>query len=498
MKRVSSGLSPVISVDRKAPTPLHKQIYDAFRAMIVKRHLRAGQQVPSTRFLASELKISRIPVLTAYDQLLAEGYFETRSGAGTFVCSSLPDLLTSSAPVNTHAPAVHSGARSVAKRASLLRHYETIPWLRGLGAFSMSQLAYDQFPSQVWSKLVMRHCRDPQPNTLHYPSPQGSEQLREAICTYLSTARAVRCHPRQVMVVSGSQQAIEISARVLLDVGSSVWVEEPGYWLTRRALRLAGCRLIPVPVDSEGLNVAAGIKQCRKARAAYVAPSHQFPLGSTMSASRRLQLLNWAQSSGAWIIEDDYDSEYRYTSMPIASLQGLDSNSRVIYIGTFSKVLFPSIRMGYVVIPPDLVNPFIAVRQVMDIAPSHLYQAVLTDFIREGHFGRHIRRMRLLYDEQRAALVESIREQFGSSLRVVGSEAGMHLVLELPRGFRDTRVAESAAREKLWLTPLSTSYLGEPSRQGLVLGFGSTPAADIPPAVRHLKSVLQAQGKLAV
>jgi GntR family transcriptional regulator/MocR family aminotransferase len=292
------------------------------------------------------------------------------------------------------------------------------------------------------------------------------------------------------MIVAGSQQALEITTRVLLDDRSAAWVEEPGYWLTRQVLTAAGCRLLPIPVDSEGLDVALGIKKCRKAKAAFVAPSHQYPLGATMSASRRLQLLEWAQSSGAWVVEDDYDSEYRYGNMPIASLQGLDHNSRVIYIGTFSKTLFPSLRLGYIVIPQDLVDRFAAVRYAMDIAPPHFFQAVLTDFMNEGHFARHIRRMRQLYAQRRSALVDELQREFGSVLDIMGSEAGMHLAVILPKGFHDQEVATRAARDKLWLAPLSPAYLGETPRHGFILGFGNTRAEEMPKAVRHLKSLL--------
>jgi GntR family transcriptional regulator / MocR family aminotransferase len=303
----------------------------------------------------------------------------------------------------------------------------------------------------------------------------------------------LHCEARQIMIVSGSQQALEISARVLLDPGNRVWVEDPGYSLSRDVLAINGCHLVPVPVDREGLNVAAGVKRCRKARAALVTPSHQFPLGATMSASRRLQLLDWAQSSGSWIIEDDYDSEYRYENLPIASLQGLDPNSRVIYIGTFSKVLFPSLRLGYVVIPPDLVDRFLVIRRAMDLGPPSFYQAVLADFIGEGHFARHIRRMRVLYKERRSALVNSIRTELGSRVEVLGSEAGMHLAVTLPDGSCDLEIAEKAARQKLWIWPLSPSYMGELSRPGFILGFASTGVAEIPRAVRKLSSFLQAK-----
>jgi GntR family transcriptional regulator / MocR family aminotransferase len=490
MKRVTSALSPVITVDRTCAQPLHKQIYDAFRAAIVSGNLGARQRVPSTRVLAAELQISRIPVLNAYAQLLAEGYFEARKGAGTFICASLPDQYASSEPTEQSAPSGKTGARSVSQRVALLTPYESLPWLRSSGPFSISQSAFDQFPFQVWSRLVMRNCRGLRSSDLEYVAPLGVESLREAICAYLATARAVRCDPRQVMIVNGSQHALAITTRVLLEDRNLVWVEEPGYWLARRVLTAAGCRLVPVPVDQEGLQVDQGIKIGRKAKGAFVAPSHHYPLGVTMSASRRLQLLDWAESTGAWIVEDDYDSEYRYGSMPVASLQGLDHNSRVIYIGTFSKTLFPSLRIGYVVIPPDLVERFIAVRYGMDIGPPHFLQAVLADFMQEGHFARHIRRMRQLYGQRRTALVSAIQREFASELQIVGAEAGMYLAVILKNGACDQEVASRAAQQGLWTQPLSPAYFGEPRSQGLVLGFGSTPAEEMPKAVRRLRSVV--------
>jgi GntR family transcriptional regulator / MocR family aminotransferase len=493
MKKVPTALSPVIAVDRKASRPLHKQIYDAYRSMIVARNFGAGQQIPSTRALATELRISRIPVLTAYSQLLAEGYFEARPGAGTFVCSSLPDQMTLGDRGLGRSADVRSGTRSLSRRAMVLPPYERLPWARGLGAFNVSQPAFDQFPLQIWSRIVMRHCRSPHASGLHYGGPLGLERLRLAICTYLRTARAVRCDPHQVMIVTGSQQALEITTRVLLDDRSAAWVEEPGYWLTRQVLTAAGCRLVPIPVDNEGLDVAFGVKKCNKAKAAFVAPSHQYPLGATMSASRRLQLLEWAQSSGSWVIEDDYDSEYRYGNMPIASLQGLDRNSRVIYIGTFSKTLFPSLRLGYLVIPADLVDRFAAVRYAMDISPPNFFQAVLTDFMNEGHFARHIRRMRQLYAQRRSALVDALQREFGSALEILGSEAGMHLAVILPKGLRDLEIAVRAASEKLYLWPLSPAYLGDSPRQGFILGFGNTSVEEMPKAVRQLKKLLSSK-----
>lgn len=491
MVKVSEAIAPVIAVDRKASDPLHKQIYDGFRLAIVCGNLRPAQRVPSSRALGQELRISRIPVLNAYAQLLAEGYFESRTGAGTFVSQSLPENLTDCRNGIAQAPASESGPRPVARPAPLgSPGLDRPPWVGGWGAFSVHQPAFDHFPFPVWSSLIARHSRNPRFSVIHNTDPLGLLSFREAICAYLRTARAVHCEPSQVMVVSGSQQALEISARVLLGKGNSIWFEEPGYRLARAVFESAGCRLVTVPVDDDGMMVSAGIKRAPKARAAYVTPSHQYPLGSTMSAGRRMQLLNWAQSAGSWIIEDDYDSEYRFESAPISSLQGLDRNDRVIYIGTFSKVLFPSLRLGYLVIPPDLVGHFCAVRSAMDIFPPYLYQETLTDFMRDGHFARHIRKMRLLYSERRTALVKSLENQFGAELKIHGTQAGMHLTVTLPSGLRDREIATKAAAVGLWLWPLSSSYMGKTPGQGLILGFGNTPAAEMPRAVSQLQTVL--------
>lgn len=493
VKRVASDISPIIAIDRNRSKALHRQIYEAYRRAILDRTLRPGQRVPSTRMLAADLHISRIPVLNAYSQLLAEGYFQSRVGAGTVVCNSLPDQI---AAVPQHKPraAARNGlaSRAPARRSFVLDYSETVPWQRGWGPFGCSQVALDQFPFHVWNSLIARHCRNSSAGFFDYGNPLGARELREAISDYVRTARGVRCEADQIMIVSGSQQAVEITTRVLLDPGSPVWMEEPGYRFARNVFKFHGCKIVPVPVDNEGLNVAAGIKQCRTARAAFVTPSHQYPLGLAMSASRRLQLLEWAERFGSWIIEDDYDSEYRYESLPILSLQGMDETARVVYIGTFSKVLFPSLRLGYLVIPPDLVEHFVAARFSIDISPAIFHQLVLADFIREGHFSRHLRRMRLLYGQRRATLIESIRSELGSRAEITGSEAGMHLALTV-RGIRDREIAALAARQKLWLAPLSSSYLHTPCRTGFILGFGSTSAEQIPKAVGRLRDLVISQ-----
>src|SRR5579862_4505391 len=492
MARVASGILPVIAIDRRAPMPLYQQIYSGFRSAIVGGNLHPGQRIPSTRLLAVELGVSRFPVLNAYAQLLAEGYFESQVGAGTVISTSIPDQIPRVAPSAVGSKVSFQGPRRVARRTSLLPRTEVKPGQRGSAAFRVGQVAFEQFPRKVWSNLVARNCRNMDAGSTHYRSPMGSEAFRQTIARYLRTARSVRCDASQIMIVNGSQQALEITARVLLNPGDRVWMEEPCYWLARSVFALAGCRLVPVPVDEQGLSVEAGIKLSRKARAAFVTPSHQFPLGVTMSASRRFQLLEWAHNTGSWVIEDDYDSEYRFESLPIASLQGLDDNARVIYIGTFSKVLFPSLRLGYIVIPPDLVERFISVRLIMDIAPPDFFQHVVADFMDEGHFARHLRRMRVLYREQRSALVKCLGEQLGTMVQVLGSEAGLHLpvAMKSSRGMSDVEIAERAACQNLWLWPLSPYYAGKPSRSGFVLGFGGTRVEEIPPAVNVLRKLL--------
>jgi GntR family transcriptional regulator/MocR family aminotransferase len=482
------GIPPLITVDRKSAIPLYQQIYDSFRAKIMNGELRPGEAAPSTRELARELRISRLPVLNAYAQLVAEGHFETRMGSGTFVARTirLPARSESTTRSGTAAR-----LKSICAKAKAVPKFERPSWAERLGPFQVGQPELKSFPVHIWSRLLSRYSRELRVSALQYGSPMGLESLRELLAAYLRTSRGVRCGSEQIMIVNGSQQALDLVTRVLLDPGAAAWVEEPGYWLVHHVLASAGCKAVPVPVDLEGLNVAAGIKLKAKAKVAFVAPSHQYPLGVTMSATRRFQLLEWAHKAGSWIVEDDYDSEYRYDTMPIASLQGLDVNSRVIYTGTLSKVLFPALRLGYMVIPEDLVERFTAVRQAIDICPSHAAQAVLAAFIREGHFARHIRNMRKLYEDRRRVLIGEIEAQFGSSYQIMGAAAGMHMALLFGTEICDTRVATAAAERKLLVSPLSLSYIGRTARQGLVLGFGNSPSTQIPGAVRLLKDVIR-------
>ncbi len=499
MKTVAASFVPPIALGPRANSPLYLQLYEWFRGAIIAGQMRPRQRVPATRTLAAELKISRITVLNAYEQLLAEGYFEARVGAGTCVAGSIPDEPPSPATgkarnlqlppkFNTQLP-----ARRISRRGVALTELPAQSWLNVLGAFRVSLPALDHFPMGVWSKLMARHGRHSAAGIMAYGDAMGYQPLREAIAEYLGAFRAVRCDASQILVTTGSQQGLQLAAQVLVDPHDRVLMEDPGYPSARQAFRAAGAELIPVPVDQEGLNMAAlPALSCRgeNVRAVYITPSHQYPLGMTMGATRRMLLLNWAVLTGAWIIEDDYDSEYRFDSRPIASLQGLDTNAKVIYVGTFSKVMFPALRVGYLVVPKDLVSAFSAARDAADVFSATLYQAVLTDFIREGHFARHIRRMRMLYMERRRTLTEEIHSQMAGRLEVIGAEAGMHLTALLPRGSDDVAISKRAAANGVSATPLSTCYMTPQSRGGLIMGYGGVNAQQIRTGIRKLRNCL--------
>ena len=350
--------------------------------------------------------------------------------------------------------------------------------------------AMDHFPTAAWAKLVNRHARHAAISDMVYAGPMGYPPLREAIAEYLATVRAVRCDASQIIITTGSQQGLQLCAHALLEAKDHVWMEDPGYPGARQALHTVGAQIVPVPVDDEGLHVDAAIRLSRHARAAYISPSHQFPLGVTMSASRRMQLLNWAARTGAWIIEDDYDSEYRFGGRPLASLQGMDGDDRVIYVGTFSKVMFPALRMGYIVVPKDLISAFAAVRDAFDTFSPTLYQAALTDFIRDGQFARHIRRMRALYLERRMALLDAIDHCMDGKLEVIGTHAGMQLAALLPRGIDDVALSIQTAKLGVSTRPLSICYARPPRRGGVILGYSGASVQEIREGVRKLRSCL--------
>jgi len=499
MPQVSSDFLRV-TVDSRKKNPIYLQLYEWFRNAIVGGRLRPGQRLPSTRGLAAELGVSRISVFNAYEQLQAEGYLDTFVGAGTHVAKSIPDEAVAIKVVTGQKGSVVGGRprlRRLSDRGTAWKHVPAQSWLDNLGPFRVSLPALNHFPIELWSKLVSARCSNSPIAAMAYGDAKGYLPFREAVAEYLNTVRGVRCHPSQILVTTGSQQGLQISAQVLLNPGDRLLLEEPGYPGARYAFATAGFRLVPIRVDRDGISVEEITRKGRNARAVYVTPSHQYPMGVTMSAARRMLLLNWATRSGAWIIEDDYDSEYRFESRPIASLQGLDTDERVIYVGTFNKVMFPALRLGYVVVPTDLVSAFSAARDAADIFSATLYQAALTDFIREGHFARHIRRMRVLYMSRRKALVDAIQRGTGEILEVVGSEAGMHLVALLPPGMDDVGVSREAANRGISAMPLSVCFTTKPARGGLILGYGGVNNKQIREGVEKLRmSILSRKGDI--
>lgn len=486
MKHLRAGFLPAIRLDPAASTPLRRQLCEWFRRAIADGRLASGQRVPSSRSLAAELKVSRLTVVCAYEQLEAEGYLQTFRGAGTCIAASIPELLRPGAARTGAAERRARGTRRTAKRAKQLLSMPEDPQPTTAAAFRVSLPALDHFPRRTWSRLISRHARSASIRDMAYGDPMGEPEFRAAIAEYLGAVRAVRCDASQIMVTSGSQQAVQVALRTLLDAGDPVWVEEPGYPGTHRALVESGCEPVPVPIDDEGLDVEEGTRRRPSARAAYVTPSHQYPLGMTLSAGRRIQLLNWAQRADAWIIEDDYDSEYRFGAEPITSLQGLDSDDRVIYIGTFSKVLFPALRMGYLVLPKDLIPAFRAVRDAVDIFPPVLYQRALTDFIRDGGFARHIRKMRTLYAVRRQRMVGALERSFGDAVEIASAAAGLHLVVRLPKSIDDKSAAARAMAAGIACMPLSACCLESPHLGGLILGYGGVAVEGIDDAVRKL------------
>jgi GntR family transcriptional regulator/MocR family aminotransferase len=398
---------PAISLERESPVPLYKQLYETIREAILSGTLSKGLRLPSTRLLAAELRVSRNIVVIAFEQLLAEGYIQSKTGAGTFVTKTLPDEVLQVSG--------HSGGatRSLSERGRMIRKLASfvVPPDAKLryAPFRYGLPALDNLPLELWGRLLARYCRKASAEIAVHGDPAGLRRLREAIGSYAGVARGVRCHADQVIIVNGSQQAIDLAARVLADPGDVAIIEDPGYVGARSALQAAGSKIAPLKVGKDGLCVDLLAKKELKAKLVYVTPSHQFPLGVVLSLANRLELLDWATQNGAWILEDDFDSEYRYESKPIPALQGLDRNGRVIYFGTFSKVLFPSLRLGYLIVPDDLLDSFVAARWISDRCSPLVEQSALADFISEGHFASHIRRMRALYMERRTVMVATIR-----------------------------------------------------------------------------------------
>lgn len=449
-----------LNLDPHSSLPLHQQLYEELRRAILSGRLLPRQKVPSTRSLAKSLGISRTTVTQSYDQLLSEGYLEAIVGSGTYVCARLPDDLlhstsTTVEPNSTPLPIQlsHYGDRLGQTPFTLQ------PSLNSPISFRYGQPALQHFPIALWRKLLSRYCMA-NVDWLDYATDfQGYRPLRQAIAHYLTRARAVQCDPDQIILTNGTQQALDLVMRLLINPGDGIAIEDPGYLSARRVFLSHQAKLFPIPVDESGLIVEKLVSLTSDSLwLVYVTPSHQFPTGSILSLPRRLELLAWAQQANALILEDDYDSEYRYGERPIPALQGLDRHHSVIYIGTFSKVLFPSLRIGYLVAPPSLVSLFAQAKWLNDRQLPTLEQQVLTEFIEAGHLESHIRKMRSHYDQLRQTLVQALKSHFGNCVNIFGETAGIHVMVKLHTPWSDADVIERAAQVGVGLMSAQPHY----------------------------------------
>jgi GntR family transcriptional regulator/MocR family aminotransferase len=495
MKKQSIPFPFVSLCDRTASgVPMHRQIYEKLRLAILNGEIPSKSRIPSSRSLAAQLGVSRMTVVNAYDQLFAEGYLEGKIGAGTFVASALPEELLQSPKARIVKKAAFSRELNLSRQGSqmagnldeLLREHSAnrfVPFQNGLTAI-------DSFPFDTWARIAARWNRHAPPITLVNGDLAGFYPLRQAITAHLKSARGVTCQPEQVIITAGAQQALALISAVFLEPNDEVWIEDPGYTSARNLFALPRTKLIPVPVDEDGLNFKAALESSKNPKLIYVTPSHQYPLGVTMSVTSRLSLIETARQTGAWIIEDDYDSEYRYSGHPLASLQGLDQNGRVLYIGTFSKTIFPSLKLGCLVVPPDLVDVFTAARTLNGAHSPLIDQAILAEFISEGHFARHVRRMRTLYEERQKILIEEVTRNLKGLLEMKADDAGMHLVGWLPDNFDDREVAQKAAEAGIRLSPISDHSINGYPRKGLVFGYAAFDEEQIRSGIAILTKVL--------
>lgn len=429
--------------------PKYQEIYRRFRLAIDQGQLRPGERVPSVRALAQELKVARGTVETAYQLLVSEGFFLARGQAGTVIAEVLPQRSAKPAPVVAPQPLSPLAPR---------------PLQMGLPAL-------DGFPRKLWARLVTQEVRRADLNSLSNGDEQGLQALRVAIVHYLALYRGVECSPEQIFVSAGYAAGLSLVCDALQLDGQRCWYEEPGYLYARRLMVHEGVELVPVPVDGEGIDVQEGIRRQRDARLAIVTPAHQSPLGVALSSQRRKALLDWAQAQGSWVVEDDYDSEFRYKGQPLAALKSQDADDRVIYVGSFSKMLFPGLRLGYLVVPQTLVPAFAHSARLRQNRSAELLQATTAAFLEQGHFSRHLKKMRQLYRDRRALLVEALRIHCGEWLRVDEQSGGINLLARLLIALDDQVVADAAGSAGLGVQALSRWALQPGGAQGLLMGF---------------------------
>ncbi|HEY3739333.1 MAG TPA: PLP-dependent aminotransferase family protein [Bryobacteraceae bacterium] len=448
--------------DRPRDATLTKWLHDGLRHAILDGRLRPGTRLPATRDFARQYGVSRGTAVTVFDQLLSDGYLRSQVGSGTWVNELLPQ------------PATGGALRARPMRPSPPGPLIGLKFPPQARPFRLHEPAMAEFPAQVWARVASRRMRRLSPALLVGGHPGGHAPLREAIAGYLASARGVKCSPDQIVVTSGVQQGLDILARLLVGPGDSVWMEDPGYFGAAMAFGNAGANMIPVPVDGEGLSVARGIAAGGRVKCVYVTPAHQFPLGMAMSIERRVELLAWAAASGVYIIEDDYDSEFRFEGRPVPALQGLDRHETVVHLGTFNKLLFPALRMGYAVLPPALAERFLELRYGTELHGSSLDQAVLCDFIVEGHLGRHIRRMRELYGARLEALLQGGREYLAGLLEISRIQAGLYTMGYLRNGMTSQQAESAATEARVETMGLYRFTRGTPAAEdGLLLGFAA-------------------------
>lgn len=482
----------VIYLDRTSEIPLYQQLTEKIRDAVLKGRLKPNQKLPSSRSLAESLTISRSTVTQSYEQLESEGYLETRRGSGTYVCHQIPDEWFNSQPIEP--------VTSKVSENSILSGFGYN--LISIGNLEVSEPDYEisfrygnpatqYFPMQQWRKLLARHCENSTALLNYAADSAGYFPLRVEIADYLGRSRAVRCTPEQVLIVNGSQQALDLIARLVLNSGDWVAIEEPGYLGARYCFMAQGANLQPIAVNSQGLNVKFLSQYHQKFKLVYVTPSHQFPTGVTMSLPQRIALLQWAEKTGTLIVEDDYDSEYRYESQPIPALQGMDRADSVIYIGTFSKILFPSLRIGYLVVPPNWIPIITKAKWLCDRFCPILEQYALTDWIGEGHFERHIRRMRQLYNERRQVLIQALEKYFGERVTILGENAGIHVMVKIKTALPDDVVIQKAAAVGLGIISAREYYL-QPQHQGeFIFGYAQLEESQIEQGIKVLSEILK-------
>ena len=454
---------------RQPHQTLTNWLYRELGSAILDGRLSAGSRLPASRDFAAQYGISRGTVVNVFERLQAEGYISSRVGRGTTVSEGI--RMTEPAPRKvSNQPAYILRAAS-----AYVRPKPFVDWVEfeGRRPFQMSDPAVLDFPSKIWGGIAARHARRFQSWLREEDDGTGYGPLRSAIAQYLGLSRGVKCEAEQVVIVSGVQQALDLLLRLLVKKGDPVWMEDPGYFGALIALKNAGAKIIPVPVDERGLCVSVGIKLCPTATGVILTPGHQYPLGMTMSLERRLEVLRWASKAGAFIIEDDYDSEFRFASQPVGALQGLDRNSNVIFVGTFNKVLFSSLRLGYIVLPPPLVDVFLSHRRQKDFHTLSMDQAVLCDFIAEGHFSRHLRRMRDLYASRLAFMLDTGREHLKGLLRISGVQAGLYTAAFLENGMTSRQAEAAAAARGVETRALDRFTLRRKDPRGLLLGFAA-------------------------